>query len=167
MFVLTEADGRRFIGLCRRFLAIGSQPRYPECICLLRFGRRVCQQHFHSHVVDSHVPCSELLSDLLETIQVRWLLQPGSVFPLLEALVAQPVPPPGGAVSVHIEPQLSKYNRSDDDSLPDPEDMTFRRTESDAVNRCCPLNVPLFFSLPDDFSARVWSCLHRGYRLTA
>jgi hypothetical protein len=59
-FALTESDGRKTVGFCRRYLPLGSSTRYPECLCIV-----------------SQRSCYALLSDILDYVYVRWVVQPG------------------------------------------------------------------------------------------
>lgn len=85
IFVLTESSGERMYGVCRRFLPVGVGARYPECLVLL-----------------SRQDCANVLSDMLETLQMRWIVCPGAVFPLLDAALTYPIPKPGRSLSIRI-----------------------------------------------------------------
>ena len=77
-FTLTDEVGGRLFGFTRRFLPVGSAPRYPDALCIL--SRHAWPALFH---------------ELLEHVQVRWLLQPGAAFALMEAALNAPLPRPG------------------------------------------------------------------------
>jgi hypothetical protein len=77
-FVLTDEAGNRTYGYTRRFLPVGSAARYPEALCILS-----------AHAWPA------LFHDLLEHLHIRWLLQPGAAFAMLEAALQAPLPKPG------------------------------------------------------------------------
>lgn len=126
-FVLTEAEGDRVFGFCRRFMFVGGSPRYPGCLCFL-----------------SRLPCFALFSELLEHVEARWKVSPGAVFPLLANIMAQDVPRPGMLfrVSMHSEdPKLLS------------EPLVLVRSDAGAASSLAPLfrylsidNVMLLFS---------------------
>lgn len=80
-FALTESNATRLYGFCRRFLPVGASPRLPICICMI-----VKEPLFTVH------------NELLDCVQVRWLIQPAAVWPFLESLLGVPVPKPGELV---------------------------------------------------------------------
>ncbi|KAL6045117.1 Suppression of tumorigenicity 5 [Balamuthia mandrillaris] len=84
-FVLTESDGEKRWGYCRRVLEPGDGIRFPQCFCVLSF-----------------FPCFAIFSEILDEMQKRGSnmvnLDSCSIF--LNAIYQQPVPAPGGTIHV-------------------------------------------------------------------
>jgi hypothetical protein len=69
---------------CNRYVPLDAGVRYVECVVLL-----------------SRYPLFNIFNNLLAHLQMRWTLQPGAVFPLLDAVLAHPFPGPGTLVSLY------------------------------------------------------------------
>jgi len=112
-FVLTEAEGDKVFGFCRRFMFVGGSPRYPGCLCFL-----------------SRLPCFALFSELLEHVEARWKVSPGAVFPLLANIIAQDVPRPG---------MLFRVNMHSEDPKLLNEPLVLVRSDAGAASSLAPL----------------------------
>ena len=120
-FVLTDAEGMKMYGFCRRHLPASSAAKkvddYLECVCLL-----------------SRWPFFAMFNAILEYIQIRWLLVPGAVFPFLHAILEHPFPLPGEIFTIKIHGSSEERNAE--------ESFTFERNE-DAP----PPNMDILFKL--------------------
>ncbi|XP_062512817.1 DENN domain-containing protein 2D-like isoform X2 [Corticium candelabrum] len=82
-FVLTDIEGEKRFGYCRRLLPSGSGPRLPEVYCII-----------------SPHGCFELYSKILDAVEQRRSHSASAVFTFLQAVIANPFPSPGRAVKV-------------------------------------------------------------------
>jgi hypothetical protein len=99
-FVLTDIDGSRRHGYCRRMLPKGEGKRWPETYC----------------IISSH-PCFGLFSQLLDYVEQRNAKSSVAVFSFLKSVLANAFPKPGSTVSISVqdpttgEPQEVKLTR--------------------------------------------------------
>jgi len=77
-FVLTEIDGTRKYGYCRRMLPKGTGKRLPETFC----------------IISSH-SCFGLFSTILDNVEVRNEINPVACYTFLKSVLANPFPSPG------------------------------------------------------------------------
>mmetsp|Transcript_37836 Transcript_37836/g.95089 ORF Transcript_37836/g.95089 Transcript_37836/m.95089 type:complete len:750 (+) Transcript_37836:78-2327(+) len=84
-FVLTESDGDRRYGYCRRLLQPGSGKRYPRCFCILSF-----------------LPCFSIFSQILDEVEKRSSVKFQAIEYFVEAILTQRLPPPGGSITVSV-----------------------------------------------------------------
>lgn len=82
-FVLTDVDGNRRFGYCRRLLPSGNGPRLPEVYCLV-----------------SDMGCFSMYEKILDHLEERRKASPSAAFTLLKAILANPFPAPGKSVEV-------------------------------------------------------------------
>lgn len=82
-FVLTDIDGSRRHGYCRRMLTKGVGKRWPVTYC----------------IISSH-PCFHLFSELLDHVESRNSISSVAVFSFLKTVLANPFPQPGMTVQV-------------------------------------------------------------------
>lgn len=82
-FVLTDIEGNRRFGYCRRLLPVGSGPRLPEVYCIV-----------------SPLGCFSLYEKILDHVENRRAVSSSAVFTFLKAIVANPFPRPGRSVEV-------------------------------------------------------------------
>lgn len=132
-FVLTEAEGDRVFGFCRRFMFVGGTPRFPGCLCFL-----------------SRLPCFALFQELLEHMEARWKVSPGAVFPLLANILAQDVPRPG---------MLFRISMHTSESTTETKQLSF--SSSSATTSALMLSEPLVFIRNDAGSSSHLSPLFR------
>ncbi|ELR17283.1 DENN (AEX3) domain containing protein [Acanthamoeba castellanii str. Neff] len=105
-FVLTEGDGAKRWGYCRRMLEPGEGKRYPQCFCIVSF-----------------IPCFSIFSTILSHVIQRGGYTTHSLnycSVLLDAVYRQPLPPPGGSFNVTVrsivdaKPEHFFFTRPDD-----------------------------------------------------
>ncbi|KAL4625061.1 DENN domain-containing protein 2A-like isoform X2 [Arapaima gigas] len=82
-FVLTDEDGSRRFGYCRRLLPSGKGRRLPEVYCIV-----------------SRLGCFDLFSKILDEVQRRRALSPALVQPFMRGILEAPFPDPGKTISV-------------------------------------------------------------------
>ncbi|XP_075921520.1 DENN domain-containing protein 2B-like isoform X2 [Petromyzon marinus] len=82
-FMLTNIDGSRRFGYCRRFLPEGKEDRSSEVYCII-----------------SRLGCFELFSTILEEVETRRKISLAMVYPFVRALKDAPFPAPGKTVKV-------------------------------------------------------------------
>eukprot|EP00010_Vexillifera_abyssalis_P000149 CAMPEP_0201560410 /NCGR_PEP_ID=MMETSP0173_2-20130828/78254_1 /ASSEMBLY_ACC=CAM_ASM_000268 /TAXON_ID=218659 /ORGANISM="Vexillifera sp., Strain DIVA3 564/2" /LENGTH=930 /DNA_ID=CAMNT_0047974857 /DNA_START=193 /DNA_END=2983 /DNA_ORIENTATION=- len=84
-FVLTETNGDRRFGYCRRFLPKRSGKRYPECFC-----------------VTSFLPSFTIFSQVLDEVENRARTSFKAVTYFAEAILSEPFPKPGAEMIVSV-----------------------------------------------------------------
>ncbi|KAG1946181.1 DENN/MADD domain containing 2Db isoform X1 [Pimephales promelas] len=82
-FVLTEVDGSRRNGYCRRLLPGGSGARVPEAYCII-----------------SRVACFGLFSKIFDEVEKRRLISKAMIYPFMQSLREAPLPAPGHTVRI-------------------------------------------------------------------
>ena len=97
-FSLTESDGSRTTGYCRRFLPPGEGARYPVVACILS-RRTTWFTFFFQHLERAEEHVHPLLSG---DATPSGAFSSSPVAAYLRALCARPVPPPGALVAVPL-----------------------------------------------------------------
>uniref|UniRef100_A0A671NCT6 DENN domain-containing protein 2D-like n=1 Tax=Sinocyclocheilus anshuiensis TaxID=1608454 RepID=A0A671NCT6_9TELE len=82
-FVLTEVDGSRRNGYCRRLLPDGRGARVPEAYCII-----------------SSVACFGLFSKIFDEVEKRRQISKAMIYPFMQSLREAPLPSPGNTVTV-------------------------------------------------------------------
>ncbi|XP_051764203.1 DENN/MADD domain containing 2Db [Ctenopharyngodon idella] len=82
-FVLTEVDGSRRNGYCRRLLPGGSGARVPEAYCII-----------------SRVACFGLFSKIFDEVEKRRQISKAMIYPFMQSLREAPLPAPGNTVKI-------------------------------------------------------------------
>ncbi|XP_033375752.1 DENN domain-containing protein 2D isoform X2 [Parus major] len=82
-FVLTNVDGSRKIGYCRRLLPSGRGVRLPEVFCII-----------------SCLGCFGLFSKILDEVEKRRQISMAVIYPFMQGLRESPFPAPGKTVTV-------------------------------------------------------------------
>ncbi|XP_054032210.1 DENN domain-containing protein 2D [Dryobates pubescens] len=82
-FVLTNADGSRKIGYCRRLLPSGRGVRLPEVFCII-----------------SCLGCFGLFSKILDEVEKRRQISMAVIYPFMQGLREAPFPAPGKTVTI-------------------------------------------------------------------
>nr|XP_023649347.1 DENN domain-containing protein 2D-like isoform X1 [Paramormyrops kingsleyae] len=82
-FILTEMDGSRRNGYCRRLLPLGSGTRLPEAFCIV-----------------SRLACFGLFSKIFDEVEKRRQISMAMIYPFMQSLREAPVPAPGHTVNI-------------------------------------------------------------------
>ncbi|XP_025908849.1 DENN domain-containing protein 2D [Nothoprocta perdicaria] len=82
-FVLTNVDGSRKIGYCRRLLPAGRGTRLPEVFCII-----------------SCLGCFGLFSKILDEVEKRRQISMAVIYPFMQGLRESPFPAPGKTVTI-------------------------------------------------------------------
>ncbi|XP_046881773.1 DENN/MADD domain containing 2Db [Hypomesus transpacificus] len=82
-FVLTEVDGSRRNGYCRRLLPGGRGARPPEAYCII-----------------SRVACFGLFSKIFDEVEKRRQISVAMIYPFMQSLREAPFPAPGDTVNI-------------------------------------------------------------------
>ncbi|XP_016114452.1 DENN domain-containing protein 2D-like [Sinocyclocheilus grahami] len=82
-FVLTEVDGSRRNGYCRRLLPAGRGARVPEAYCII-----------------SRAACFGLFSKIFDEVEKRRQISKAMIYPFMQSLREAPLPSPGNTVSI-------------------------------------------------------------------
>ncbi|XP_003220568.1 DENN domain-containing protein 2D isoform X1 [Anolis carolinensis] len=82
-FVLTNVDGSRKIGYCRRLLPSGRGARLPEVYCIV-----------------SCLGCFGLFSKILDEVEKRRQISTAVIYPFMQGLRESPFPSPGKTVTI-------------------------------------------------------------------
>ncbi|XP_030077282.1 DENN domain-containing protein 2D isoform X2 [Microcaecilia unicolor] len=82
-FVLTNIDGSRKFGYCRRLLPAGQGPRLPEVYCII-----------------SCLGCFGLFSKILDEVEKRRQIAMAVIYPFMQGLREAPFPAPGKTVRI-------------------------------------------------------------------
>uniref|UniRef100_A0AAR2J1Z7 UDENN domain-containing protein n=1 Tax=Pygocentrus nattereri TaxID=42514 RepID=A0AAR2J1Z7_PYGNA len=82
-FVLTEIDGSRRNGYCRRLLPHGNGARPPEAYCII-----------------SKVACFGLFSKIFDEVEKRRQKSMAMIYPFMQSLREAPFPAPGNTVNI-------------------------------------------------------------------
>ncbi|XP_018777829.2 DENN domain-containing protein 2D [Serinus canaria] len=82
-FVLTNVDGSRKIGYCRRLLPSGRGVRLPEVFCII-----------------SCLGCFGLFSKILDEVEKRRQISMAVIYPFMQGLRESPFPAPGKTVTI-------------------------------------------------------------------
>lgn len=82
-FVLTEIDGSRRNGYCRRLLPSGKGARPPEAYCII-----------------SRLACFGLFSKIFDEVEKRRAISMAMIYPFMQKLREAPFPAPGNTVEV-------------------------------------------------------------------
>uniref|UniRef100_A0A674DQW3 DENN/MADD domain containing 2Db n=1 Tax=Salmo trutta TaxID=8032 RepID=A0A674DQW3_SALTR len=82
-FVLTEVDGSRRNGYCRRLLPRGKGARAPEAYCII-----------------SRVACFGLFSKIFDEVEKRRQISMAMIYPFMQSLREAPFPAPGNTVTI-------------------------------------------------------------------
>ncbi|KAA0714292.1 DENN domain-containing protein 2D [Triplophysa tibetana] len=82
-FVLTDVDGSRKNGYCRRLLPYGKGARPPEAYCII-----------------SNVACFGLFSNILDEVEKRRKISMAMIYPFMQSLRESAFPAPGHTVSI-------------------------------------------------------------------
>ncbi|KAI2642965.1 DENN domain-containing protein 2D [Labeo rohita] len=82
-FVLTEVDGSRRNGYCRRLLPDGRGARVPEAYCII-----------------SRVACFGLFSKIFDEVEKRRQISKAMIYPFMQSLREAPLPAPGNTVTI-------------------------------------------------------------------
>ncbi|XP_006899353.1 PREDICTED: DENN domain-containing protein 2D isoform X2 [Elephantulus edwardii] len=82
-FVLTNVDGSRKIGYCRRLLPAGRGPRLPKVYCIL-----------------SCIGCFGLFSKILDEVEKRHQISMAVIYPFMQGLREAAFPAPGKTVTL-------------------------------------------------------------------
>jgi hypothetical protein len=105
-FVLTDMEGKRRFGYCRRLLPNGKGPRLPEVFCIV-----------------SPLGCFDLYAKILDIVEQRRTVNLVSVYSFLKSIIANPFPAPGHSVTIQALPakggdlETIKLKRSHDSRL--------------------------------------------------
>lgn len=82
-FVLTNVDGSRKIGYCRRLLPAGGGPRLPKVYCII-----------------SCIGCFGLFSKILDEVEKRHQISMAVIYPFMQGLREATFPAPGKTVTL-------------------------------------------------------------------
>uniref|UniRef100_A0A8B9L522 DENN/MADD domain containing 2Da n=1 Tax=Astyanax mexicanus TaxID=7994 RepID=A0A8B9L522_ASTMX len=82
-FVLTEIDGSRRNGYCRRLLPHGNGARLPEAYCII-----------------SKLACFGLFSKIFDEVEKRKVKSIAMIYPFMQSLREAPFPAPGNTVNI-------------------------------------------------------------------
>ncbi|XP_072522045.1 DENN/MADD domain containing 2Db [Salminus brasiliensis] len=82
-FVLTEIDGSRRNGYCRRLLPNGKGARPPEAYCII-----------------SRLACFGLFSKIFDEVEKRRQISRAMIYPFMQSLREAPFPAPGNTVNI-------------------------------------------------------------------
>ncbi|XP_030640446.1 DENN/MADD domain containing 2Da isoform X1 [Chanos chanos] len=82
-FVLTEIDGSRRNGYCRRLLPKGNGARPPEAYCII-----------------SKLACFGLFSKIFDEVEKRRQISMAMIYPFMQSLREAPFPAPGNTVKI-------------------------------------------------------------------
>ncbi|XP_022526572.2 DENN/MADD domain containing 2Da isoform X1 [Astyanax mexicanus] len=82
-FVLTEVDGSRRNGYCRRLLPHGNGARLPEAYCII-----------------SKLACFGLFSKIFDEVEKRKVKSIAMIYPFMQSLREAPFPAPGNTVNI-------------------------------------------------------------------
>ncbi|KAM6977001.1 DENN domain-containing protein 2D-like [Aplochiton taeniatus] len=82
-FVLTEIDGSRRNGYCRRLLPHGNGARPPEAFCII-----------------SRLACFGLFSNIFDEVEKRRQISMAMIYPFMQKLREAPFPAPGNTVEI-------------------------------------------------------------------
>ncbi|XP_072500408.1 DENN domain-containing protein 2D isoform X3 [Notamacropus eugenii] len=82
-FVLTNMDGTRKIGYCRRLLPVGPGPRLPMVYCII-----------------SCIGCFGLFSKILDEVEKRHQISMAVIYPFMQGLRESAFPAPGKTVTL-------------------------------------------------------------------
>ncbi|XP_076860541.1 DENN/MADD domain containing 2Da isoform X2 [Brachyhypopomus gauderio] len=82
-FVLTEVDGSRRNGYCRRLLPHGNGARPPEAYCII-----------------SKLACFGLFSKIFDEVEKRRQISKAMIYPFMQSLREAPFPAPGNTVKI-------------------------------------------------------------------
>ncbi|KAI4890867.1 hypothetical protein NFI96_023730, partial [Prochilodus magdalenae] len=82
-FVLTEIDGSRRNGYCRRLLPHGKGARPPEAYCII-----------------SRLACFGLFSKIFDEVEKRRQISMAMIYPFMQSLREAPFPAPGNTVNI-------------------------------------------------------------------
>lgn len=82
-FVLTEIDGSRRNGYCRRLLPLGKGARPPEAYCII-----------------STLACFSLFSKIFDEVEKRRQISMAMIYPFMQSLRETPFPAPGKTVTI-------------------------------------------------------------------
>lgn len=82
-FVLTNVDGSRKIGYCRRLLPVGTGPRLPKVYCII-----------------SCLGCFGLFSKILDEVEKRHQISMAVIYPFMQGLREAAFPAPGRTVTL-------------------------------------------------------------------
>ncbi|XP_053705280.1 DENN/MADD domain containing 2Da isoform X2 [Synchiropus splendidus] len=82
-FVLTEIDGSRRNGYCRRLLPGGNGARPPEAYCII-----------------SSLACFGLFSEIFDEVEKRRQISMAMIYPFMQKLREAPFPAPGNTVEI-------------------------------------------------------------------
>ncbi|KAM4611003.1 DENN domain-containing protein 2D-like [Polymixia lowei] len=82
-FVLTEIDGSRRNGYCRRLLPKGNGARPPEAYCII-----------------SRLACFGLFSKIFDEVEKRHQISMAMIYPFMQKLREAPFPAPGNTVEI-------------------------------------------------------------------
>lgn len=82
-FVLTNVDGSRKIGYCRRLLPAGTGPRLPKVYCII-----------------SCLGCFGLFSKILDEVEKRHQISMAVIYPFMQGLREAAFPAPGKSVTL-------------------------------------------------------------------
>ncbi|KAL0478267.1 hypothetical protein AKO1_008526, partial [Acrasis kona] len=85
-FVLTDLDGSRRFGYCRRMLPTGKGLRWPETYC----------------IISSH-PCFEIFNTILNAVEVRNQVNNVAVFSFLKTVLSNPFPERGTVIQIKAQ----------------------------------------------------------------
>ncbi|TRY64964.1 hypothetical protein DNTS_024641 [Danionella cerebrum] len=82
-FVLTDVDGTRKNGYCRRLLPDGKGARLPEAYCII-----------------SNLACFGLFSKIFDEVEQRRRISMAMIYPFMQSLREAPFPAPGHTVNI-------------------------------------------------------------------
>ncbi|KAK2821096.1 hypothetical protein Q7C36_020439 [Tachysurus vachellii] len=82
-FVLTEMDGSRRNGYCRRLLPLGKGARPPEAYCII-----------------STLACFSLFSKIFDEVEKRRQISMAMIYPFMQSLRETPFPAPGQTATI-------------------------------------------------------------------
>lgn len=89
-FVLTEADGRRRFGYCRRFVIEQKGELQPECFCILSFTYVILPLYHVSHAPRPCRPCASFFAQILDIVEdIRKTGASSQVFSFLKSVLAK------------------------------------------------------------------------------
>ncbi|XP_007428753.1 DENN domain-containing protein 2D [Python bivittatus] len=154
-FVLTNIDGSRKIGYCRRLLPSGRDARLPEVYCIV-----------------SCLGCFGLFSKILDEVEKRRQISAAVVYPFMQGLRESPFPAPGRTVTIK---SFIPESGTEQIELTRPLDSHLEHVEFQALLQCLsPEKILLVFAsvvlerrivfLADELSS-LSTCIHSAAAL--
>uniref|UniRef100_A0A8D2LMW0 DENN domain containing 2D n=1 Tax=Varanus komodoensis TaxID=61221 RepID=A0A8D2LMW0_VARKO len=126
-FVLTNVDGSRKIGYCRRLLPSGRGARFPEVYCIV-----------------GCLGCFGLFSKILDEVEKRRQISTAVIYPFMQGLREAPFPAPGKTVTIK---SFIPESGTEHIELTRPLDSHLEHVEFQALLQCLsPKKILLIFA---------------------